>query len=108
MIGRPNLLDAAFSGAHGLIRKSLQPQDPCKEDTRRYPRIKLKENGVRPMVGNDLLSEHALDMVPSAGLVAQIMLRGADQPISRSFEFAARLQNLCASVRANWCRPPTV
>jgi hypothetical protein len=88
VIGRASLLDAALGSAHCLIRKPLQPQDPCKEDARHHPRIDLKANEVRPVIGNDVISEHALDMAPRAGLVAQIMLRDAgrslaDQPIVR-------------------------
>ncbi len=87
-IGRSCVLDAAFGCAHRLIRKSLQPQNPRKEDARGHPRVELKANAVRPMVGSDVISEHAFDMAPRAGLVAQKMLRDADhsladQPIVR-------------------------
>jgi hypothetical protein len=33
VIGRASVLDAAFGGAHRLIRKPLQPLDPRKEGT---------------------------------------------------------------------------
>jgi hypothetical protein len=39
MIGRPSILDAAFGGAHRLIRKSLQPQNPRKEDACLHPYV---------------------------------------------------------------------
>jgi hypothetical protein len=41
MIGRPSVLNAAFGCPHRLLRKSLQPQNPRKEDTRRHPLIDL-------------------------------------------------------------------
>jgi hypothetical protein len=88
VIGRASIFDTALGSAHCLSRKPLQPQDPRKEDARHHPQVDLKANEVRFGIGNDVISEHALDMAPGVGLFAQIMLRDAhrslaDQPIVR-------------------------
>src|ERR1700730_16953157 len=105
MIGRAGVLDAAFSGAYRLIRKSLQPQDPRKKDARPRPPVDLKGNDL-PTAWNDVSGETALQMPPGAFLVTQIMFRDAcfsPSPICRSLgspRFPARVRNLCASARA--------
>jgi len=74
MIGRPSVLNAAFSNAHRLLRKSLQPQNPPEEDASRDPLVDLKTNDVRPTVGGEAICERALDMAPRTPLVAEVML----------------------------------
>jgi hypothetical protein len=79
----PSIRDAAFGCAHGLIRKSLQPENPCKEGARGDPQVVLKANNVRPVVGSGVLSEHAFKMPPRSLLVAaEKMLRRADQSVA--------------------------
>ena len=81
MIGRASVLDHAFGGAHRLIRKSLQPQDPRKEDACPHPRVDLKAQDM-PTAENDVIRKRAFQMTPCALLVAQKMLRHADQSLT--------------------------
>ena len=74
MIGRPSVLNAAFGSAHRLLWKSLQPQNPPKEDASRYSLVDLKTNDMRPTVGGEALCERALDMAPRTPLIAEVML----------------------------------
>jgi hypothetical protein len=82
VISRASILNAAFGGAHRLIRKTLQPQDPREEGACRRPLIELEANDLGLLDRSDILSEHVLEVVPRTGLVAQTMLRGANQPVA--------------------------
>jgi hypothetical protein len=88
MIDGSSVLKNSLRDAHGLIGKSLKPEDPRKKDTPRHPIVKQKADSMRPAIGGDIATDLALDMTPSAGLVPKVMQRDpgqslADQPISR-------------------------
>ena len=59
VISRASVLDAAFGGAHRLIRKALQPQDPREQGACHRPLIELKANEARSVAGSHMISERA-------------------------------------------------
>ena len=63
----PSVSNAAFGGVHRLFWKSLEPQNPRKKEARLHPRIDLKADDVRPVVGSHVMSEHVFEMAPRAG-----------------------------------------
>src|ERR1700730_5458715 len=76
------MLDIALDVAHGLVRESLQPESPCQRDVRRHALIELEAHGIGSLGGRNVALEHALDVPPCAGLVAEEMQRGADHAIT--------------------------
>src|SRR6516165_11188781 len=68
-----SVLDIGLGGAHGLVRKSLEPEDPRERRTRSYLLVELEADRMRPVNGGNISSEHALDVTPSIGLVSQVM-----------------------------------
>jgi len=60
-------------GAHGLIRKPLEPEDPGKRCARCHPLVKLEADRMRPVGMGNVSGEHALDMMPGVSLISQIM-----------------------------------
>src|SRR3984893_233140 len=88
MIDGSSVLQNPLRDAHGLIGKSLKPEDPRKKDTPRHPLVKQKEDGMRPAIGGHIATDLALHVTRRAGLVPKVMQRDpghsvADQPISR-------------------------
>ena len=76
------MLDIALDVAHGLVRESLQPEGPRQRDARRHALIESETHGIGSSGGRDVALEHALDVLPCAGLVTQKMQRGADHAIA--------------------------
>src|SRR5438309_11502853 len=73
MIKCSGLVDSALRGAPGLVRKSLEPEDPRERDARRHQLIKLKPNQRRPLNRRDIATEHALDVMPRIRLISPVM-----------------------------------
>jgi hypothetical protein len=51
------VIDNALHGAHGPIRKTLEPQYPCEKRGSDDPLVILKAYGMRPANGSDIASE---------------------------------------------------
>src|ERR1700732_4108652 len=88
MIDGSSVLKNSLRDAHGLIGKSLKPEDPRKKDTPRHSLVKQKADSMRPAIGGDIATDLALDVTPRAALVPKVMQHNpghsiADQPISR-------------------------
>src|SRR5277367_4917199 len=70
MTGRLRLFNAHFDGAHGLIRKPLQPKHPREDHARRHVSANLEANdilaemAVTSMVSGGIMSKHLLEMTP--------------------------------------------
>src|SRR5229473_3809762 len=82
MIDGKRILNVAASEVQRLIGKTLQPQRSREDNSRRNPLIELKTDAVRTSNRRSVLSEHALEVVPRAGLVSQVMKRDADHPLA--------------------------
>jgi hypothetical protein len=78
----PGLLDVAVGGAHGLIGESLQPQDPREDHARDQPLVVLKADRVRPARRRNVAAQHVLEAPPRVRLIAQIVQRRADHPLT--------------------------
>src|ERR1700738_1035884 len=76
MIDGPCILNAAACEVQRLIRKTLQPQRSREGEPRYDLLIELKTDAVRTSNWGNVLIEHALEVVPRAGLVSQVMERG--------------------------------
>src|SRR5882724_11579900 len=50
------VIDNALHGAHGPIRKTLEPQYPCEKRGSDDPLVILKAYGMRPANGSDIAS----------------------------------------------------
>jgi len=73
MIDGKRILNVAASEVQRPIGKTLQPQRSREDRARRNPLIELKTDEVRTSNRRSVLSEHALEVVPRAGLVSQVM-----------------------------------
>src|SRR5438128_134044 len=82
MIDGVSVLDDASGSAHGLIGKSLKPEDPSKRRSGRQPLVMLKADGVRSARGDDGAAKHTLDVAPRISLVSQVMERKSDHSIA--------------------------
>ena len=80
VIDRPSVLDIVQRDAQSLIGESLEPQDARQHHARRHPLVVLKADGVRPVCGGDVVSQHVLEVTPCFRLVSQIVERDADHP----------------------------
>ena len=80
VIDRPSVLDIVQRDAQSLIGESLEPQDARQHHAGRHPLVVLKADGVRPVCGCDVVSQHVLEVTPGFRLVSQIVERDADHP----------------------------
>src|ERR1700739_3669742 len=88
MIDGSRALENRSRDAHGLVRKSLKPQDSRKKHPPRHSVVKQKADRMRPAIGGHVPTDLMLDVTPRAGLVAKVMQRDpghsiAEQPTSR-------------------------
>src|SRR5882762_5438903 len=82
MIDGTCILNVAASEVQRLIGKTLQPQRSREGNPRQNPLIELKTDAVRTSNRRSVLSEHALEVVPRAGLVSQVMERGSPHALA--------------------------
>src|ERR1700747_1754521 len=87
MIDGSRVLEKRSRDAHGLVRKSLKPEDPRKKNSPRHPVVKQKADRMRPAIGGYVATDLMLDVTPRTGLVPKVMQCDpghsmADQPIS--------------------------
>src|SRR6266436_9559256 len=82
MIKRSGVVDSALRGAPGPVGKSLEPEDPRERDASRHPVVKLKPNQRRPLNRRNIVTEHALDVVPRIRLISPVMQRDANHSIA--------------------------
>ena len=82
MVGCARALHGAVGGARRLIRKSLQPENPRKENTHQHPLVGLKADNVRRLIGSEVINEHMFQITPSAGEVTEVKLRDADHSLA--------------------------
>src|ERR1700730_11471188 len=82
MIDCSRVLKNPLRDAHGLIGKSLKPEDPRKKDTPRHSLVKQKADSMRPAIGGDIATDLALDVTPRAALVPKVMQRDPGHAIA--------------------------
>src|SRR5271166_2861263 len=67
----------------GLIRKSLEPQNPRQQSSRCYPLVDQKTDGRRLVNGTDGAGKSALEVLACIGLVSEIMKDNPGHAIGR-------------------------
>src|ERR1700690_1602109 len=71
MIDRYRAFNIVFDLPHGLIDRSLQPENPRKRYSCRHALIELKANDIRTPIGANIFAKHALDMLARGGLISK-------------------------------------
>jgi hypothetical protein len=77
-----SVADSAIDGSHGLVGKSLQPQDSGQRDTGRQALVELKAHDVRAIRRGDIAIEHTIDVPARPGLLSNEVERCAQHSIT--------------------------
>jgi hypothetical protein len=75
MFIRSSVVDRSLSYPYGLVRKTLEPENPSKGGARHNALIDPKPDRMPTMHGADISSEHILDVISRIALIAKIVQR---------------------------------
>jgi len=79
MVRRASVIDEVLGDPHGLIRKSLEPQDARVVGMRDDTLIELVADDLRPASAREVGSPQGLHATPCTGLVSQNVQDGTDE-----------------------------
>src|SRR5258708_31612822 len=75
MFIRLSVVDRTLTYPNGLVRKTLEPENPSEGGARHNALIDSKPDCMPTMDGADISSEHFLDVISRVALVAKIVQR---------------------------------